>query len=386
MSEGQAAGGITFRGCETSEEGSNESNYPPSRLLLYIRRISHGQSKSPQQLHHLHHSYNLTHHEYLQNSSYTRQQITKMEFEGVKKDDDGVYYYDGDELEKTAIPLSDTVEGDASLDRDKLEELFGLTESSLPELPRFLVSPNLSSTWGGYYEHEPEQAWCFLTGNVAVYKPVEWVASVTLVKDWPEGEERDPLPREEVEGPVLRLYEPAELALEIPDLDGCLRARARIKEEVVLGDDLGDLERNVTGDVEQGGVELVLGLMLRVEEVYRCAVPELWLDDRRIGESLNWSGGPGWDELHVPCAALANAEGVKFSEIKMMGEGHSDSLWLAALPVFDGGDVRDLHIVLSCEGWNDWYAYTLGEKGEAGGEKMMAYPQFRPKLAVMPRD
>lgn len=316
-----------------------------------------------------------------------------MEFEGVKRDDDGVYFYDESELEKTTVPLSDTVEGDHPLDHGQLEELFGLTEDALPQLPRFLVSPNLHSNWGGTYEHTPEQSWYAVNGNVVVYKPVEWVASVIRVKEWPAGAELERVPAEEMEGPVLSVYGPAELALEIPDVGACLRARARIKEEVVLGDDLGDLQRTVAdgvvGDeetVDAGGVELVLGLMLRVEEVYAHAIPELWLDERCLGESLSWPGGPGWDEIHVPNWALANVAGVKFSGIKMVGEGHSDSLWLTALPVFDGDEVTDLHIALSCEGWNDWYAYVVGDKGGSGGDKLTAYPQFRPRLAVMPED
>lgn len=310
-----------------------------------------------------------------------------MEFQGVKRDDNGAYYYDDGDIEKIQVPLSGETQGDVQLSHEQLEEWFGVTESSLPELPAYLIAPRLNSTLGGQYENDPGQDWWYITGGVAVYRPVEWVPTVTRVKEWPENSALEDLQGDEVEAAMNTIYANAEASLETLDGDNYMGVKGVVREKDQLNAE-GRLER-ISTDTDVGDVpvaELALGFMLRVEEVHTHSL-QFWMDDRGTAESLSWQEGPGWDEIQVVSDSLANVSGLQFSNIPMSGDGHSQSLYIQALPVLDESkQLTDLHLALSCSSWHHWYAYVVGDKVQGNDSTLLGYPQHAAKSALVPVD
>ncbi|KAF9537460.1 hypothetical protein EC957_008102 [Mortierella hygrophila] len=108
--------------------------------------------------------------------------------------------------------------------------------------------------------------------------------------------------------------------------------------------------------------ELILGMTLRLQRVYEHSV-HVYLNDEAKGNSLTWDGPSSWGDLWVASNALPNVEFLQFHPMSMTGTVHSSSLFLQAPPVFNAERHLDnLHLVLSCKGWTDWYVYNGGVK------------------------
>ncbi|EGU86517.1 hypothetical protein FOQG_12853 [Fusarium oxysporum f. sp. raphani 54005] len=307
-------------------------------------------------------------------------------FNGVKKDGNGAYYYNDGDVESHRIPLSDQCYGDVRMSREQLEEWFGISNDTLPDLPAYYILPRLDSTWGG----TAGGGWWNVTGDIVVYKPIEWVPSVARIRDFPKNSIVTNIEKERVETTTTKLYAKAEFALEVSAGGNYMGIKAEAKAKTETGVEFEKEVRNkdtytqkgVVGDVAL--VEVAVGLMLRVEEIYTHNI-KVWVDGREKGDSLGWHGGPSWNDIHIPSRSLSRVGGLQFSKITMTGGGHSAGLYVQTLPVFDEKkELKDLHIALSNVGWTDWYAYVAGKKGRSSGRQLLAYPNYRPSTTLMP--
>lgn len=109
------------------------------------------------------------------------------DFTGVKRHD-GQYYYDHGDIPTILIPLDDSTEGNFPLSKGELQEWFGISDTTLPRLPKFLIKPRLSVTFGGTtwkYGVFPTDRFN-VSGSMVVYKPVAWVAHITELSRIPK--------------------------------------------------------------------------------------------------------------------------------------------------------------------------------------------------------
>ncbi|KAF5672293.1 hypothetical protein FHETE_3791 [Fusarium heterosporum] len=314
-----------------------------------------------------------------------------FKFNDTKIDHSGNYYYTDDDVKTVRLPLSTNCSGDIQMSHKQLKEWFSIAEGTLPSVPGYYISPRLNSTWGGYYSGNSGRGWWRVTGDVVVYKPVEWVACTERMRDFPKGAILTHIEKERTETTKTKLYAGAEFSLEVSGGGGFMGMKAEVKTKVSTGVEwekeiMNKEKYTQSGDLgDRPLTELAVGLMLRAEEVYTHTI-DIWVDDRCQEDSMGWSGGDGWEQIRIPSHALSRVEGLQFSGISMSGTGHSAGLYLQALPVFDERkEIKDLHIALSNAGWGDWYAYTVGRKDKGSGDRhLVAYPKYRPMATLMP--
>ncbi|KAK2738855.1 hypothetical protein CKAH01_18736 [Colletotrichum kahawae] len=313
-----------------------------------------------------------------------------FQFDSPAKDNDGAYYYKDGDVKVIRVPLSNDCYGDLRMDHDQLKEWFGISNDNLPDLPAYYISPRLDSTWEGYYKDGTNRGWWRVTGDIVAYKPIEWVPSIARIRDFPKNSIVTKIEKERVETTTTKLYAKAGFSLEISGKGNFMEMKAEAKATAETGVDFKREVKNVDKYTQEGKVgdeplvEVAMGLMLRVEEVYTHHI-NVWVDDRAKGDSMGWSGGPGWDDIKILSRALTRVEGLQFSNIKMTGNGHYAGLYVQTLPVFDGnGELKDINLALSNRGWAHWYAYTVGKKGKSSGRHLLAYPKYSPSTTLMP--
>lgn len=313
-----------------------------------------------------------------------------FKFDHVKTDNSGAYYYNDGDVNTTRVRLSDQCYGDLRMDHGQLQEWFGINDDNLPDLPAYYISPRLDSTWEGYYKQGTARGWWRVTGDIVVYKPLEWVPSIARIRDFPKNSIITEIERERVETTTSRLYAKAEFALEISGGGNYMGMKAEAKATAETGVNFEREIKNVDKYTQKGQVgaeplvEVAVGLMLRVEEIYTHTI-NIWVDDRGAQDSMGWSGGPGWNDIYIPQRALSRVGGLQFSNIGMSGTGYSKGLWIQTLPVFDDKkELKDVHLALSNNGWTNWYAYTVGKKEKSSGRQLLAYPNYNPSTTLMP--
>ncbi|KAH0421235.1 hypothetical protein CcaCcLH18_13555 [Colletotrichum camelliae] len=313
-----------------------------------------------------------------------------FQFDRPVKDNNGAYYYNDGDVKVIRVPLSNECYGDLRMDHAQLKEWFGISNDNLPDLPACYISPRLDSTWEGYYKDGTNRGWWRVTGDIVAYKPIEWVPSVARIRDFPKNSIVTKIEKERVETTTTKLYAKAGFSLEISGGGNFMGMKAEAKATAETGVEFEREVKNVDKYTQEGKVgdeplvEVAIGLMLRVEEVYTHNV-NIWVDDRGKGDSMGWSGGPGWNDIWIPSRALSRVGGLQFSNIRMSGTGHSSGLYVQTLPVFnDKGELEDINLALSNKGWTDWYAYTVGKKGKSSGRQLLAYPNYNPSTTLMP--
>ena len=127
-----------------------------------------------------------------------------------------------------------------------------------------------------------------------------------------------------------------------------------------------------------------MGMCLKVERVFERTV-KLYLNNDNKTDSLNWDGPESWDDLCVPASLLRDVASLQFRNIVMSGSGHSKSLWMQALPVFDATTkkITDLHLVFSNDGWTHWYVYPGGRKiRDSRRAETLPLPDTKPPVAT----
>lgn len=125
------------------------------------------------------------------------------------------------------------------------------------------------------------------------------------------------------------------------------------------------IQKGKVGDVVVK--EVVMGMSLRVERVYERGV-HVYLNGEEKSDSLTWDGPDSWNDCWVAASALRDVKALQFHPISMTGTGYRSGLFLQVLPAFNADKkLTDLHLVMSCSGWTDWYTYTGGSKTIDGG-------------------
>ncbi|KAF5229660.1 hypothetical protein FAUST_10297 [Fusarium austroamericanum] len=313
-------------------------------------------------------------------------------FDGVKrKTSNGEYYYLDDDMPTVRVPISNSCHGDRPMKPEELNEWFGVREDNMPSLPGYFTIPDLHSKHGGKSGKEKSYAdYYFIEGAMVVYRPIEWVPSVVRIKTIPKNNIITTIKKEEVVDTRAKLYARAELSIELSAGGSGLGMAATATATSEIG---VDFEKNTTKTetwTQEGQVgtkalnELAVGMLLKVEEVYRHSI-NVWVDGRKKGDSMGWSGGPGWNQIHVPETSLRSVRKLQFYNMRTSGVGGTQHLYIQTLPIFDKEKkLKDLHIALSNGGWEDWYAYVVGKKGESQGTKLLAYPGYQPSVTLMP--
>lgn len=303
-----------------------------------------------------------------------------FQFDGPAKDNNDAYYYNDGDVKVIRVPLSNECYGDLRMDHEQLQEWFGISNDNLPDLPAYYISPRLDSTSG-----DSSGGWWKVTGDIVAYKPIEWVPSVARIRDFPKNSLVTKIEKQRVEITNTKLYAKPGFALEISGGGNFMEMKAEAK---ATADTSVSFEREEYTQEGKAGdeplVEVAVGLMLRVEEVYTHNI-NIWADGRGQVNSMSWSGGPGWDDIRIPSRALNRVGGLQFYNFSMSGTGHSSGLYVQTLPVFnDKKELEDIHLALSNKGWKDWYAYTVGQKGKSSGRHLFAYPSYKPSTTIMP--
>jgi hypothetical protein len=227
---------------------------------------------------------------------------------------------------------------------------------------------------------------------MVVYRPIEWVPIISCTKTFPRNTITQEFKREKTTTTTSKLYGKVESELEISGganyMGMKVEAKLRAEASVQASMESNDVDKIITqGKLGDKVVkEVWVGMLIRVEEVFNHNV-RVWIDNRGKGDSLGWSGGPGWNEILVPSRTLARVEGLQFSKIAMSGTGFSSSLYVQALPVLDEkGEFKDLHLALSNTGWQDWYAYVVGGKSRPSGRELLAWPAWEYAATLMVMD
>lgn len=99
-------------------------------------------------------------------------------FPDVKKRNSGQYYYDYGDIPKISIPLHDSTEGNIQINKDGLQEWFGVSESTLPHLPKFLIKPRLTASFGGALPGDME-----FFRHPGIMSVAKWL-STSLLNGW----------------------------------------------------------------------------------------------------------------------------------------------------------------------------------------------------------
>jgi hypothetical protein len=67
-------------------------------------------------------------------------------FPGIKRNDNGVYYYDENDIPEVHVPIAKEFKGNFKMTLKQLDDWFGVSPTLQP-LPKYLVLPDLDSTW-----------------------------------------------------------------------------------------------------------------------------------------------------------------------------------------------------------------------------------------------
>ncbi|KAF4993381.1 hypothetical protein FGRMN_6531 [Fusarium graminum] len=263
-----------------------------------------------------------------------------FKFGGVATDPSNNYYYDLNDVKTISVPLSTTCSGDIQMSHDKIKEFFGISESTLPKLPAYYISPRLNSTWGAYYSGNSGPGW---------------------IRDFPKDALETQIKSTRTETTTMKLYAGAEFALELSGGGSYMGMKAEAKAKTSTSVEWEKRIVNIDEIVKKGIlgkeplIELALGLMLRAEEAYTHTI-DIWVDDQ---------GNNGLYIQALPVFEKANGN-----------ENEKDKK--------EQKEIKDLHIALSNVGWGDWYAYTTGKKGKGlGGQQLVAYPNYCPSTTLM---
>jgi hypothetical protein len=312
---------------------------------------------------------------------------------GVKKSvGSQAFYYDDNDVNMIDVPVAGC-EGDYILSATELERYFGVEPARMGKLPEYIIIPRLDSTWNTSRSESTSRSWWDITGEVVAYRPLAWVPIVR---------ENGIIPYNHFETE----YEKSTTTIETSDIYGHFEASfsmtaggswKAVKAEVSIST---KVEANykksseVKEEIKQKGKigdvvikEIILGMALRVQRVYERSV-HLYLNDERKADSLTWSGPSSWNDLWIGSSSLRDVGFLKFQSMIMTGTGHTTSLLLQALPVFNAEHhLDDLHLVLTCSGWTDWYVYNGGVKTAhavgAGRTETLPIPGKKPLVTFI---
>jgi hypothetical protein len=298
---------------------------------------------------------------------------------GVKKASSGAFYYDDSDINMINIPIG-ACEGDYVLTPAELKRYFSLNADRIGKLPEYLIYPHLNSTWNHARKKITGRDWWNITGEIVAYRPIQWIPIVN---------ERDTIPSRSFDAE----YNKATKKIQTDEIYG--RAAGTDLFELSLGGKWKGMkcERSSTSSIEIKAIyitpteisksatvekgnrgnlvlkEIVLGMALQVERVFEHVIT-MYLNNEGKRDSLTWDGPESDNKVWVAANSLRDVGSLQFHPILMTGTGHSDSLWIQVLPVFDESKkLTDMHTVVSCKGWVDWYAYTPGSKVRNSGRK-----------------
>ncbi|KAG0227717.1 hypothetical protein BGW41_003706 [Actinomortierella wolfii] len=302
-------------------------------------------------------------------------------------------YYDDNDVNMIDVPLA-ACEGNYTLTAGELQRYFGIEAARMGKLPEYIFVPRLNSEWNPARSDSTSRSWWRITGEVVAYRPLEWVPIV---------HDRNTIPFSQFE----EKYKGTTVTVEAKEIYGHIDASVSmsvggnwkaIKAEVSLSSSL-EVTFRKTAETKQiieregtiGNVaikEIVFGLSLRMQRVYEHSV-NLHLNDEAKKDSLTWDGSSKWEDLHIPSKALTDVAFLQYHPIIMTGSGHSSSLFLQALPVFNAERrLENLHVVVSCSGWADWYLYDEGTKTSydngTGRTETLPVPGRKPLVTFIP--
>ncbi|KAG0376022.1 hypothetical protein BGX24_008392 [Mortierella sp. AD032] len=276
-------------------------------------------------------------------------------------------YYDDNDVNMIHVPVA-KCEGDYILSAAELQHYFGVEATRMGKLPKYLIIPRLNSTWNSSRSTSTSRSWWDITGQVVAYKPLAWVPIVREKGTIPHNHFKTEYERNSTTIETSDIYGHFQSSFTL-SMGGSWKAvRAEVSTTTKVEANYRTFIE-VKEEIKQKGMignvvikELILGMALRVQRVYEHSV-HLYLNGEAKGDSLTWDGPSSWGDLWIASNALPDVEFLQFHPISMTGTGHSTSLFLQALPVFNAErHLEDLHLVLSCSGWTDWYVYNDGVK------------------------
>jgi hypothetical protein len=301
----------------------------------------------------------------------------------------GAFYYDDNTLNEINVPVGHC-KGTYILSEDELYKYFGVESKRMGPLPEVLIAPHLNSTWNSSRSDSQGRSWWDITGEVVAYKPIEWVPVVKDRRTIPFSHFRAESTKTTTNVTTSELFGSAEAAFTLSagggwsgmkmDLSTTTKVEASYRTSKTVDEEI--VEKAKFGDVVIK--ELVMGMGLKVERIFERTV-KLYLNDEKKTDSLNWEGPESWADLCVPASLLRDVASLQFRNIVMSGSGHSTSLQMQALPVFDATTkkITDLHLVFSNVAWTDWYVYPGGRKiRDSRRAETLPLPDTKPPVAT----
>lgn len=317
-------------------------------------------------------------------------------FEKPDSDRYGAYHYKDDEFEMVSVPIAEKTQG-ISLTKEDLHMWFGIEEKTQPPLPAYLISQELKPGRGDQNYQFPTSVhwWRYITGDIVVYRPIEWVPIVSEVARFPKSKLSKELSRVTTTTTTSKIYGRATMSMEVSagaNFKGMMvEAKATAETEVEASLQKEEIEKLIeSGKLGDETIfEVAVGMLLKVEEVCKYSFPleDLWAEDTitttippawplvaRSG-NLHWGGSQTWGELLIPPSNFDDVKGFQFQ---------SGSLWTQVLPLLnEKHEIKDMHIALSNSGWVNWYAYLNGEIHESHDRKTMPWIAWKPLSTFM---
>ncbi|TGO43746.1 hypothetical protein BCON_0954g00010 [Botryotinia convoluta] len=306
-------------------------------------------------------------------------------FTGIKRDANGAYYYNSDDIPQIQVPMAQQFSGNLNLTQPQLDYWFGVSQS-LPSLPKYLVQPRLHSQWNlSKYD-----GWD-ITGEMIVYEPVEWIPIVTAVRSHPRSILEQTYTNESTSTTSSEIYGRIQAELEISsgiNMFG-VKAQAKISSEAkvegrITSDDVSRIRTEGTlGD--KVVKEVWLTMSLKVKPIFSRKIV-LWNANKDEGYDVWWSGGPDWDDIRVLDKDVHRVEGLQFSNVPTSGPGPSNNIYFQVLPQLDTDKkIQDLHIAISNKNWKDWFAYIpdYSYNIPLEGTQVLTWRSWAPQVTLM---
>ncbi|KAG0052325.1 hypothetical protein BGZ90_006519 [Linnemannia elongata] len=294
-------------------------------------------------------------------------------FPGVKRaNGSNAFYYDDNDIKMIDVPVGQC-EGSYILNPDELKKHFGVDPARMGKLPEYFIAPRLDTTWNTSRSESTGRSWWDITGEVVAYRPIAWIPIVRELRTIPRNHLAMEFEKTTTTIQTSEIYGKFETSFTLSVGGGWKGIKAELSSTTSIEasyktsweDKETIIQRGKIGDVVVK--EVVMGMSLRVERVYERAV-HVYLNDEKKGDSLTWNGPESWGDCWVAASALRDVKALQFHPISMTGSGYRSGLFLQVLPAFNADKkLTDLHLVMSCSGWTDWYTYTGGSKTINGG-------------------
>ncbi|KAI1923000.1 hypothetical protein LOZ52_001154 [Ophidiomyces ophidiicola] len=290
------------------------------------------------------------------------------------------FYYDDDDVARTHVPVNyEDQRGNFSLSKAQLDKWFSIDKRSKLSLPKYIITNEME-----YGNKEQNQYWR-LNGGIAVYEPIEWVPCVHLIKQFPASMLEKEITITESETQQTELWAEASASLSMSASASYFGVQVAAEAKVEGGVKTKKETSRIMEVKEHGKIppgtpcyEVMVGMILKLKKTHSFNLrPDDVYWTQNDNRKLTWGGDESWGSIQVLDYSLQR------KEVKAL-QFYYQSTFIQTLPVLQNQKLHGMHILFSCVGWKEWYAYTRAEnKDERGQIRLQAYPAWDPMSTLL---